>query len=145
MRDRRVAFTLTEVMVAVGVIGILFVSLYLAFSAGFSMIRTTRENLGATEVLVQRAETVRLYSWSQFTDPSFFPTNFTSDTNSLATLGTIYYGTIERNVPNFNDHPNYENTMRIVTISVRWTNSFGKPSPHYRAMQTLVAKNGVSN
>ena len=145
MHDRRLAFTLTEVMVAVGVIGILFVSLYLAFSAGFAMIRTTRESLGATEVLVQRAETVRLYSWSQFIDPSFFPTNFTSGSNTLATLGTIYYGTIERNAPNFPDGPNYGNDMRIVTISVRWTNSFGRPMPHYRAMQTLVAKNGVCN
>lgn len=126
-----------------GVIGILFVSLYLAFTAGFSMIRTTRENLGATEALVQRAETVRLYTWGQFTDPSFFPTNFTND--AMATLGTTYFGTIERNVPHFPDAPNYANDMRIVTISVRWTNSYGKPTSHYRAMQTLVAKNGVNN
>jgi len=145
-RDARVAFTLTEIMVAVGVIGILFVSLYTAFSAGFSMIRATRENLGATEVLVQRMESLRLYSWSQLTvDPTFFPTNFTSDSNTLATLGTIYYGTIERVAPNFLENPNYKNDMRIITVSVRWTNSFGKPMPHYRAMQTLVAKNGMIN
>lgn len=144
MLVRRSAFTLTEVMVAVGVIGVLFVSLYLAFTAGFSMIRATRENLGATEALVQRAETIRLYSWSQFNDPTFFPTNFTND--ATTTLGTTYFGTVERNIPNFpNDSPNYANDLRIVTISVRWTNGYGKPMPHYRAMQTLVAKNGASN
>jgi len=143
LRDQRLAFTLTEIMVAVGVIGVLFVSLYLAFSAGFSMVQTTRENLGATEVLVQRAETLRLYSWSQFTSQSFFQSNFTSDAS--ATLGTIYYGTIERNPPNFSDNPTYANDTRLVTISVRWTNSFGKPMSHYRAMQTLVAKNGLLN
>jgi len=143
VRDPRVAFTLTEVLVAVGVVGILFVSLYLAFSAGFSMIRTTRENLGATEVLVQRAEALRLYTWSQLTDPTFYKTNFTFDATN--TVGTTYYGEVAMVTPNYLDTPTYQNDVRIITISVRWTNAFGKPLPHYRAMQTQVAKNGLLN
>lgn len=143
VRDRRVAFTLTEVMVAVGVVGVLFVSLYLAFSAGFSMIRVTRENLGATQIMMQQAETIRLYSWTQFTDPTFFKTNFTVD--SMSSLGTTYHGSIGLSTPAYIGSPSYLNDLRTVTISVRWTNSFGKPMPHYREMQTQVAKYGLGN
>lgn len=143
VRNQRVAFTLTEVMVAVGVIGILFVSLYLAFSAGFSMIRVTRENLGATQIMVQRAETIRLYTWSQLLDPTYFKTNFTVD--SISSLGTTYYGNIRLSTPTYMGSPSYLNDMRTVTISVRWTNGLGRPLPHYREMQTQVAKFGLQN
>ena len=143
VRNRSVAFTLTEVMVAVGVVGILFVSLYLAFSAGFSMIRVTRENLGATQIMVQRAETIRLYTWTQLMDPTYFKTNFTDD--ATATLGTIYCGNIRLSTPTYMGTPGYLNDMRTVTISVRWTNGIGKPLPHYREMQTQVAKYGMGN
>lgn len=142
IHDQRLAFTLTEVMVAVGVIGILFVSLYLTFSAGFSMMRTTQENMTATEVMVQRAETIRLYNWTQLMDPTFYKTNFV--VNSTNSVGTSYYGTVDLSVPA--GYPAAYNTnMRIVTISVRWTNAFGKPLPHYREMQTQVAKYGSAN
>ena len=143
VRGPRAAFTLTEVMVAVGVVGVLFVSLYLAFSAGFSMVRITRENQAATQVLMQRAETIRLYSWTQFTNATFFQTNFTDD--ATATLGTKFCGNIQLSMPSYLGTPSYLNDMRTVIISVRWTNSFGKPMPHYREMQTQVAKYGLGN
>jgi prepilin-type N-terminal cleavage/methylation domain-containing protein len=143
MRGPRVAFTLTEVLVAVGVVGVLFVSLYLAFSAGFSMVRITRENQAATQVMMQRAETLRLYTWTQFTNATFFQTNFTED--ATATLGTKYCGNIRLTTPSYLGTPSYLNDMRSVVISVRWTNTFGKPMPHYREMQTQVAKNGLGN
>ena len=41
-------FTLAEVVVAVGVLAISFVSLYAGMSAGFAMTRVSRENLRAT-------------------------------------------------------------------------------------------------
>lgn len=140
---RRAAFTLTEVMVAVGVVGVLFVALYLAFSAGFSIVRVTRENLRATQILVQRTETVRLYSWSQLLDPTCFKPTFIED--ATASLGTKYFGSIQLATPNNMGAPNYLNDMRLVTISVRWTNGYGRPLPHYREMQTQVAKNGLQN
>jgi len=137
------AFTLTEVMVALGVIGILFVSLYLAFSAGFSMMRTTQENLTATEIMVQRAETIRLYNWAQLMDPTFYKTNFVVNSASN-TVGTSYYGTVTLSVPE--SYPTaYSTNMRIVNIAVRWTNAFGKPLPHYREMQTQVARFGSAS
>lgn len=130
-------------MVAVGVVGVLFVSLYLAFSAGFSVVRVTRENMRATQILVQRTETLRLFSWNQLLDPGCFKLKFIED--ATASLGTKYFGTIELGTPDNFGTPNYLNDMRLVTISVRWTNGYGRPMPHYREMQTLVAKNGMQN
>ena len=142
-RAGRVAFTLTEVMVAVGVIGVLFVSLYLAFSAGFSIVRVTRENLRATQILVQRMETVRLYSWSQLTNAAVFKPSFTED--AMTSLGTVYHGQVQLSEPAGIGTPSYLSDLRVVTIAVRWTNTLGPVVPHYRQMQTQVAKNGLQN
>lgn len=143
LQRKREAFTLTEVMVAVGLIGILFISLYMSFSMGFALIRSARENAHATQLLVQRAEGLRLYSWNQLLDPTYFKTNFTD--SSPSALGTVYYGTIQLSIPANIGSPNYRTNMRAVTISVRWTNAVGTPLPHYREMHTQVAKYGVQN
>jgi hypothetical protein len=129
-------------MVSVGIIGVLFVSLYLAFSAGFTVIRVARENLRATQILVQREETVRLYTWSQLTDPTYFKTNFV---DNFAPLGTTYYGNITLSQPANMGSPSYLSDIRTVTLTVRWTNSIGSKLPHIRQMQTQVAHYGLQN
>jgi len=139
---RRQAYTLTEVLVAVGIIGVLFVSLYLAFSAGFTVIRVARENLRATQILVQREETVRLYTWSQLQDPAYFKTSFV---DNYAPLGTTYYGSIKLDQPANMGSPGYLADMRTMTLTVSWTNTIGKPQPHVRQMQTQVARYGLQN
>jgi type II secretory pathway pseudopilin PulG len=138
----RRAYTFVEVMVAVGVIGVLFVSLYLAFSAAFSVIQVARENLRATQILVQRAETLRLYTWSQLTNSAYFQTNFT---DNYAPLGATYYGSISLSQPTYLGSPSYLADIKAVTISVRWTNGIGTPVPHYREMRTQVARWGMQN
>src|SRR6266699_5886632 len=69
------SFTLAEVMVAVLVMSIVVVSLYTGVSSGFALVKLAREDLRATQIMLQRVETLRLYTWSQFTDPTYFSTN----------------------------------------------------------------------
>src|SRR5205814_5342686 len=76
--DAQRAFTLTEVLVAVVIVSIVFVTLFTAFSSGFAILKLARENLRATQILVQRMETLRLYTWGQIQDPTYFPSNFTA-------------------------------------------------------------------
>src|SRR5947207_7982848 len=66
----RRAFTLIEVMMAVLVVGVAFVSLYLGFTQGFGTIQVARENLRATQILQEKMETIRLLTWQQITDAS---------------------------------------------------------------------------
>jgi prepilin-type N-terminal cleavage/methylation domain-containing protein len=137
----RQAYTLIEVVVSVAVIGVLFGGLYLAFSAGFTVIRVARENLRATQIMVQRMEAVRLYTWTQLLDPAYFKLNFT---DNAAPLGVTYYGTIaltqDASLP-----ATYQTDMRTVTITLNWTNRAGVSVPHTRSMQTQVARYGIQN
>src|SRR5215467_5935786 len=90
-------YTLVEVMVAVGILGIMVVSLYAGFSSGFAILRTSRERTRATQVLLQKVEAIRMCSWSQL--PSF-PRNFQEPLDPRATNGTsaFYYGNVSFDV-----------------------------------------------
>src|SRR6266481_7872902 len=74
-RNSQSAFTLTEVLVALLVVSVVIVSLYTGVSSGFALVKLSREDLRATQIMLQRLETLRLYKWSNFTDASFFSTN----------------------------------------------------------------------
>ena len=56
------AFTLAEVVIAVGVLGVSIISLYAGISSGFALTRSSRENLRATQIMVEQMEAIRLYS-----------------------------------------------------------------------------------
>jgi prepilin-type N-terminal cleavage/methylation domain-containing protein len=150
-RGRRlVAFTLIEVMLSVAVIGILFVSLYSGMSSGFALINDARENLRATQIILERVEVMRLYSWAQITSNGFIPTNFTASyyppigsTNSgeskaVSGGGITYYGTVVTNAAPVDDA--YADKMRLITITLKWTNG---NMAHERIMQTMVSANGL--
>ena len=57
------AFSMIEILVAMVVLGIMFVSLYSGFSSGFAVVQLARENLRATQILQEKMETIRLYTW----------------------------------------------------------------------------------
>ena len=152
-RRTRHGFTFMEVMVAVGVVGVMVVSLYLGISTGFAMIQRTRENLRATQILTQRLETVRLYTWDQLrnaTTPARFQTKFTDIYNPLAATngtggGVVYYGTVDVTTPTATQLPTtYRTNVALVTVTLLWTNKTGTASlPHRREFQTLAAKSGM--
>jgi len=67
-------------MIAVGVVGILFVALYNGLIAGLSVVRASNKNLRATQIMLDRMEEMRLYSWQQITSfgsvTSYIPSRF---------------------------------------------------------------------
>ena len=144
------AFTLVEVVVAILVLGIMALALFAGFSSGFDVVRQARENLRATQIMVQRMEDIRLYTWDQLTNSSYLRTNFVdwyypAGTNT-GSAGTCYAGTISvaspANVPSA-----YQQNLRAVTITVNWTNYPGGASSRSivrsRQMQSLVAYLGM--
>src|SRR5437773_3974975 len=72
------AFTLVEVIVGVGVMGIMMVSLYAGFAFGFNQIRLARENVRAIQVVEERMEVIRLVNWTDVNTPGYIPTKFTA-------------------------------------------------------------------
>src|SRR5687767_1468813 len=71
-----VAFTLLEVMFAVAFIGVAIFSLYIALSSGFRVVEASRENLRATQIVVEKLETIRLYTIGQLTSSNYLPETF---------------------------------------------------------------------
>jgi uncharacterized protein (TIGR02598 family) len=91
------AFSLIEVMVAMAIVGVVFVSLYGGISSGFAVVSVARENLRATQVMQDRMEEMRLYTWDQITSfgtsTSYIPSSFTEpyypDTSTNLSLSDL--------------------------------------------------------
>ena len=59
------AFSIVEATVGMGVIGTITVSLFSGFGTGLLTMQMARENLRATQIMLEKTETLRLYSWDQ--------------------------------------------------------------------------------
>ena len=133
-------------------VALLLVSLYAGISSGFNFVRLARENLRATQIMVQKTEDYRLYGWAQMTNSAVVTPTFIDYFNPAGansrTYGTVYLGTVSNSVPT-NVPAAYKDKMRALTVTVYWTNYPSKPSTNIivrsRQMQTLVAKYGMQN
>lgn len=145
--DRTAGYTLVEVLCAVLIAAIAATVLFVGFDNGFAILRTTREDLRATQILMQKTEAIRLCTWQQLSNcpttfkESYYPTGTTN-------AGTLYWGTLSTtavatNVP---DSASYKGNLHLITIKLAWTNYVGsKLVSHTRQMQTLSAKYGMQN
>jgi len=139
------AFTIAEVLVAVFILGIACISLYGGFATGFMVIDSTRQELRATQILTQKAEALRLCSWSSLNN---FPLSFSESYDPTGTNGGILYvGTVTTDVATV--IPNsaaYQSNMCVATINLYWTNYNGtRKIVHNRTSQTLIARYGIQN
>jgi prepilin-type N-terminal cleavage/methylation domain-containing protein len=142
------AFTLAEVLVAVFVIAVVTLSLYAGLGTGFMLIDSAREDLRATQILTQKAEAIRLCTYSSLSNcPISFVERYDPSNTNNSMTGTTYSGTITTNVPaQIPDTAAYKTNMCLATITINWTNYYGKPTAaHSRTMQTLVARYGIQN
>lgn len=150
------AFSIVEAMVAACIVGVLFVSLYSGITAGFGALNSARENLRATQVMIDKMETLRLYSWTQISTfgsstsyipatfvESFYPstTNYSDSTVSTGATGSgfTYYGTVA--ITNAGFTQNYSNSVKLVTVTVNWTNGV----PRSQSLSTYVGQYGIQN
>jgi hypothetical protein len=126
------------------ILGVVFASFYSGIGAGFSMISLARENLRADQVLLEKTETLRLYSWDQVNSNGFVPRTFTAPFYPLAggqtnvSSGITYYGAVS--IANAPFAVGYSTNLKLVTVSLTWTNGH---NPRTRSMETLVSEFGV--
>jgi Tfp pilus assembly protein PilV len=141
-------FTLVEAMIACMIAAIMVMALYGSFASGYSMIKVTREDLRATQILLQRLERVRLCTFAQVKDPTINPPTTLEyyDANGVQTgnHGAIYTVTYTASVPSALDLPgvSYQLGMLKVTATATWTSGVRKRS---RTMQTYVARDGIQS
>jgi len=142
LHGRKRGFSLVEVVIAMAIAGVAVISLLSAISNGMLTIQMARENMRATQIMLEKTETLRLYSWDQLMATNFVLTSFTekydpSDTNSG---GLVYTGTVTKtSVPMTTA---YSDEMRQITVSLAWTTGRINRS---RTFTTYVARNGLQN
>jgi prepilin-type N-terminal cleavage/methylation domain-containing protein len=97
-------YTMIEVIVAASIMSVMFVSLYTGISFGFSVSRTERENLRATQIILERMEGIRLFTYDQLSDtnlnPPIFTQNYYPQALTNQSQGITYTGTmtVESNI-----------------------------------------------
>ncbi len=130
----------------VALIGIVFVSLLAGMSSGFAVTQVARENLRATQIMLERVEGLRLYNWNQLVYSNMVPTTFTNYYYPLAapgeSKGIVYTGTMTITNANMNPAATYGSRMRAVVVTVNWTSG---NVPRTRTMTTYAAQEGIQN
>ena len=130
-------------------------ALFSGFATGFFTMRMARENLRATQIMLEKVETIRLYSWQQVTNtqaPLFIPDTFEAKYDPVVqttTGGLIYHGTLS--ITNVNagemvgldgNPPKYTNDMRLVIVNVRWkTGNLDRT----REFRSYIARSGLQD
>jgi len=139
----RKAFSLIEVMMAISIVSFLFASLYLGFGQGFAIIQTARENLRATQILQERMETIRLYTWDQLNTAGFVPGTFTATfypVGDKTNQGVVYSGTLV--LTNATVTESYGSEMKAVYVTLNWQSG---NVARQRQMRTMVSHYGLHN
>jgi len=123
-------------------LALLVVAVYGAISNGVSTMRMARENLRATQILVDKMETIRLYHWDQL-KPGFLATNFVVNydvTSNSTNSGILYYGSIS--IGPADTGTSYSDDMRLVTLRLDWQTGRLQRS---RQLSTYVCRTGIQN
>jgi prepilin-type N-terminal cleavage/methylation domain-containing protein len=137
-------FTLVEVVMAIALLGVMASGIFGSFRYGFFTLQLARENLRATQILLEKVETLRLYSWDQVNTTNFIPANLPPECYDpqapTGARGTIYNGTVT--VAPCTNGSSYSANLRLVTVTLNWTN---RDIPHTRSLTTYIAKDGLQN
>lgn len=147
-RNPRSAFTFVEVLISTAIMLVLFTSLFAGLTMGLSVTQLTRENLRATQIMLDKLEGARLYSWSELTNTAFLKSTFTNwffETNNYETInaqgnGTLYTGVVSVSSAPFST--SYSPSCRLVTVRVGWVSGNISRS---RSMCTIFAEKGLQN
>lgn len=135
--------TLVEVIMAVALLGIMAGGVFGSFRYGFLTLQLVRENQRATQILLEKMETVRLYNWDQVNSNGFIPTTFTDvydPQGAAGGQGTSYTGTLA--VTSCSMGNSYSTNLRQLTMTLRWST---RDIPHTRTLSTFIAKDGMQN
>jgi type II secretory pathway pseudopilin PulG len=135
------AFSTVEVMVAIMVCGLVFSGLYAGLSSGFAFVQLARENLRAIQIMEQKMETIRLYTWDQINQAGFIPTNFVESFYPLSTQSTsglTYTGTVTVAPSGLTEM--YGPDLVQVNVNISWVSA---KVVRQRQMNTLVSRYGL--
>ena len=115
------------------------------------MSGTSRENVRATQIMLDKMEGVRLYSPTQLTNTTFLVPTFTNwffETNNIGLAsvqgyGVMYTGSIVISPVSF--VTSYSSNIQQVTVSIGWVSGGIGNVTHTRSMATFYGNKGMYN
>jgi type II secretory pathway pseudopilin PulG len=137
--------TLVDVIMSIALLGVMASGILGSFRYGFFTLQLLRENQRATQILLEKVETLRLYSWDQVNTPGFIPSNLPTEYYDpqapVGSQGAAYNGTLTTpsGVP---FSTSYSTNMRQLTLTLNWTT---RNISHTRSLTTYIAKDGIQN
>ena len=143
-------FSLLDAIFAMAVSGLMFLALYAGLGFGFRIIRMARENTRATQIMLEKMETIRLYTWTQINSNGFIPTNrfavpyyaVGNTNNSLMYTGRISIANVAIS-DGSGGTASYSGDMKKVTIQLDWC-PMGSTN-RTRSMSTYITRNGMQS
>ena len=136
---RKAAFTLTEALVAIVVLGMAAAALCSGISWGIFVVSMTRDNQRATQILTERMETIRLYDWDKINDPTFLPKSLQLiDYQSNGKTSKVY--TLNISISKNVVAANYSKDLAEVTLDLTWKTG---NTQRQRRLSTYIFKNGL--
>jgi len=137
-------FTLVETMVATFIAAIVVPSLFAGFAAGFSMVKAAREDLRATQVILQRMEAIRLSAFDTLQNSAKHPPKVTEYYSASGTTngnGGAAYTVSYKCAPGHTGlPPSYRTNILQITVEASWKSGNVQRS---RSMQTYVSRYGI--
>lgn len=140
-RRRLLAFSLIEIMVALAILGVVATGFMAAFGTGFNLIKGTRLEQRATQVLLEKMEVIRVFNWDQIVTPGVIPTNFVEPFFTMGdetNTSISYRGNVSIAMPPVSNA--YSNDLRLITIDLFWTND---NRVIHRSASTFVSRYGM--
>jgi hypothetical protein len=144
------AFTLVDALFAILISGIMFTALYAGLAFGFRIIKMTRENTRATQIMLEHMEICRLYKWSDLTNTgpagssAFLKTNpFIVYYYSVGATNSSLLYTARISLAACPITNSYASDMRKLTVRLDW-GALGA-GPRTRSMSTYIARNGLQS
>ena len=140
-------FSLVEAVVGLALLGLVCMALFSGLCNSTFSVQLTRENLRATQVMTERLDTIRLYSWKQLTNDNFVaqierpftvPLHAPDPLSPPRTNSAVFNGAIYIESAPITEV--YGKDMRLVTVELKWKT--GRLERN-RSMSTLVSRYGT--
>src|SRR5438445_11538604 len=105
--------TLMDVVMSTAILSLMSIGVIGSLTYGFFVMQMARENQRATQIMLEKVETLRLYSWDQVNSNGFVPPTFTDVYDPQAPSGrqgVVFNGTVD--IGQFTNGVTYATNMR---------------------------------
>jgi type II secretory pathway pseudopilin PulG len=139
-KQRKTGFTIVEVVISICILGISAAGLMSSFQYAFLAIKMARENQRATQVMLERSEAIRCFSWDNLDKVPPQTTDYYNPATQSKPVYTVYT-TVAAFSPS-GSTPAYAANMKQLKTVVTWTTG---SIARARTNVTYIAKDGVQN